>query len=266
MKVVITGSAGRIGRTAVEALSGEHELVLLDRKSMDDPRSTRADLSETGDWRRRLPFVRTGPARWRRRLRGAECVVHLAGDPSPEAPLESALRHNVRATWNVLEEAESRGVSRVVIASSSRVVLRTVRELAPRCYDPDGPKIGPTAAPAPVGPYGLSKAMMEESGRLFVATGRLPSIIALRIGWFARDPTSGSDPALVHRWIGTDDMASLLRRCVSADVDGFRVAYAVSGQASSPFDRSFARELLGWRPRQSADTGGGHTVAGVGVP
>jgi hypothetical protein len=60
----------------------------------------------------------------------------------------------------------------------------------------------------------------------------------------------GSDlPENRIRWIGTEDLRSLFRRCIEADIKGFHVVYGVSAQTTA-YDLSYTRQLLSWSPCQ----------------
>jgi NAD+ dependent glucose-6-phosphate dehydrogenase len=236
MRVLVTGAAGQIGRELVAELEPFHDLRLVDRRG-DDPRTTVVDLGRSLD---------------SEIFRGVDVVVHLAADPDEHAAWASVSVNNVQATWNVLEAAAEQSVARVVFASSNWAVKALERELAPRCYRADGPKIGSDAPPRPLNPYGISKAFGEIAGRSFVDEGRLRAFVAVRIGAYAPGPAPPGDHPL---WIGGADLRGLLRRCVEAELRGFHVVYGVSAQPSAPYDLSYTRELLGWQPRQLPSVG-----------
>jgi nucleoside-diphosphate-sugar epimerase len=208
-----------------------------------------ADLSRSpvvGRWRRRLGLK---PLSWSDAFEGAEVVIHLAANIQPLAPWEKMLPDNIQATWNVVEAAAKHRVPRVVFASSNWAVKALERKLAPDCYLPNGPKIGSDAPPNPITAYGLSKALGELAGRMFVDEKKLQSFVAVRIGHY--DPTpSADDEELRTRWIGSNDIRSLLRRCVEAEFGGFHVVYGVSAQPTVPYDLSHTRCLLSWQPQQ----------------
>jgi hypothetical protein len=102
--------------------------------------------------------------------------------------------------------------------------------------------------PRPLAPYGLSKAIGEQMGRTLVDEGRLTSFLTVRIGH--HEPTPPGDEELRRLWVGTRDLRAMLRRCVEAEVGGYRVLYAVSAQRTNPYDLTDARALLGWSPEQ----------------
>jgi uronate dehydrogenase len=252
MRVIITGAAGQIGTQVTEELSETHELCLIDRSPVPGQKSTVADLS-SGDSRSRWkPWSETiQRPRWMEVFKGADVVLHLAVDHRDSVPELQLLFNNIQTNLNVIEAATRYLVPRIVFASSNWAVKALERELAPSCYMPDGPKIGSDAPPRPITSYGMSKALGEISGRMAVDTQQLDSFVAVRIGSY--EPAPPEDEERQHRWIGTQDMRSLLRRCVESEFRGFHVIYGVSAQRTAPYDSSYTRALLQWEPRQNSN-------------
>ena len=251
MRVVITGAAGQIGNQLVEELSGSHQIFLIDLRPVKGRDSIIGDLSRslaTGAWRNWLKWK---PAHWRSAFKEAQVVIHLAANIDPSAPWESVFPNNIQGTWNVIDAAAAHGVRRVVFASSNWAVKVLEQKLAPDCYRPDGPKIDSETAPFPLTAYGLSKSFGELAGRMLVEEGKLESFVAVRIGHYAPQPST--DEILRHRWIGAEDIRSLFRRCVEADLKGFHVVYGVSAQQTAPYDLSHTRQALSWSPQQVPD-------------
>jgi uronate dehydrogenase len=251
MRVLITGAAGRIGGQIIDELSRDHDLCLIDRRPMHHQKSIVADLSlrpAASGWSSRLSLK---AMRWSNAFKRAQVVVHLAAEMQPVAPWDKVLPNNIQATWNVIEAAANHGVARVVFASSNWAVKAVEKTLAPSCYEPHGQKIDSEMAPFSLTAYGLSKAFGELAGRMFVDEGKLQSFIAVRIGNY--NPTASADEIIRARWIGVDDIRSLFRRCVEADLSGFHVVYGVSAQKTAPYDLSHTRQLLSWSPRQVPD-------------
>ena len=248
MRVVITGAAGNIGSQIVDELSHSHELLLIDRRSIRGRNSLVADLSRQPPKGRIARCLSSKSWCWNDAFAGAQAVVHLAADIDPGASWESILPNNIQGTWNVIQAAAEHRVRRVVFASSNWAVKALEQELAPDCYRPDGPKIDSMTPPFPLTAYGLSKACGELAGQMFVDEGNLETFVAVRIGNY--QPKPSSDEIVRARWIGVEDIRSLFRRCVEADLKGFHVVYGVSAQTAAPYDLSQTAQTLSWFPRQ----------------
>jgi uronate dehydrogenase len=248
MRVVITGAAGNIGSQIVEELSRMHDLCLLDCRPMPRRKSVLADLAQEERTVALKRWFSRKSSPWRDSFQSADVVVHLAANRQSLAPWELVLPDNIQGTWNVIDTATKYRVPRVVFASSNWAVKFLEQRLAPACYLPDGPKIGSDAPPCPVNAYGLSKAFGELTGRMFVDEGRLDAFVAVRIGNY--NPKPADDKTVRARWIGVEDIRSLFRRCVEADLKGFHVVYGVSAQTTAPYDLSYTCQLLSWSPQQ----------------
>lgn len=252
MRIVITGAAGLIGRELIAELSDSHELCLIDRKPVPGRASISADVAQYNTKTRFKEWFGSKSVKWSEAFKDAEAVIHLAEDPNPRATWPQVLHNNIQATWNVLQSSVDHKVRRVVYASSVWVVRAREMELAPSCYEPNGPKIGSEAQPRPLTYYGVAKASGEITGRMLADEKRLGSFVAMRIGWY--DPNQPKNDESYHRWgIGAQDLRSLFRRCVEAEFDGFHVIYGVSAQQIAPYDLSYTRRLLSWEPNQLAE-------------
>src|SRR5712692_8976129 len=111
-RVLITGAAGRIGRTLRDGLGKRYGLLrLLDLAPLGAAAAgeevVRADIGDL--------------AAMEAALEGIDCVVHLAGVPE-EAVWEKILPANIVGTYNVFEAARRRGTRRIVFASTNHVV------------------------------------------------------------------------------------------------------------------------------------------------
>ena len=170
---LVTGGAGFIGRTVTDRLlSAGHAVHVVDRA--DEPR-TRAALHDltrhpaAGRLRvTRGDLATLDPAPL---LEDADVVVHLAGRPGVQSSwgdgFDGHVRDNVVVTQRLLEAALDQPVGRFVLASSSSVLRGA----------PAGP-VDEHTAPAPVSPYGVTKATVEQLAGAYAARG-VPTV-ALR--------------------------------------------------------------------------------------
>jgi nucleoside-diphosphate-sugar epimerase len=173
MRALVTGAAGFLGSTLVEALlDAGADVVGIDAfLSNYDPSRKRANLEAA---LRRGGF-RLHEADLRRAalpplLDGVTHVVHLAAIPGVRASWGEAFRdyaeHNVLATQRLLEAVRSaRSVERMVVASSSSVYGSPTRFPTPE----DEP-------PRPLSPYGVTKVATESLLQAYRASYGVPAV------------------------------------------------------------------------------------------
>jgi nucleoside-diphosphate-sugar epimerase len=151
LKVVVTGGAGRLGRSVVTTLTDlDHEVVSVDRSTDGlDPRATglTTDLSTNGA--AAAVFERVRP----------DAVVHLAAIPAPfVAPEATILRTNVLLAYDVCAAAVAADVRSVVVASSPTVIGYG----NPAGWAPNYLPIDEDHPVAPWHAYSLSKVTAEQ--------------------------------------------------------------------------------------------------------
>lgn len=234
MKVVVTGSAGVVGRAVRRALAPEHDLVLLDRW----PQRTGVGIPVQADvtnWR----LVREALEP----LAPLDAVVHLAFARAYTelAPEEQALLQfdvTVKGTWIILNEALRLGARLGVFASSLSVFGR----IGETAVDEDTDPFAFTGADD----YGLAKTMAECVVRHFAVRRGMRAIV-LRL-------SAVHEPGIMERR-GThvDDIGEGFRLALLADVDGFELVNLVPDNPGSRVSNDKAKRLLGWRPRHTFD-------------
>lgn len=165
--VLVTGGAGRLGRSLVTELTGRCQVHVLDRRTQP---SSRIDFPVDV-----LDLEALGHA-----MPGHDAVIHLAAiDSSVSAPPHVVFDANVRGTWNVLHAAEQAGVRRVLVCSSVAATgIDYTNPQLPPLYlpiDEDHP-LRPTQA------YGLSKQLDELMAQSFGRRGRM-EVVSLRPSW-----------------------------------------------------------------------------------
>lgn len=229
-RVLVTGAAGRIGRTFVAATAGRYRLRLADRAIAGLTAGAGREIValEIGD----LDACRAACA-------GIDVVLHLAADASPEADFrESLLRNNVAGTYNVFRAAADAGCQRVVFASSAHVVAGY----------PTGEPIAPVASVRPANMYGVSKCFGEATAAYFAHAEGLSSI-AIRIGayeapWIGEEPTERT----LSAFISARDMNQLLIRCIDTPDIRFAIVHGISDNRVKRLDLRETRALFGYEP------------------
>ena len=155
MRVLVTGSAGRIGRHLAGVLDRQgYGLRGFDTRADTQAAGGPIDDRHVGDLRN-LPAVRSA-------MRGVETVVHLGAIPSDRGDGAAVMQTNVMGSWNVLQAAQENGVRRVVFFSSinAQGSVLTGHPPAVLPIDDDYPH-------HPATPYQLSKHLGEEMCRSF---------------------------------------------------------------------------------------------------
>ena len=180
---------------------------------------------------------------------GADAVVHLAANPSPDATFDELLAPNLVGVHAVARAAADAGVRRLVLASSLHAVSALPRAVQRRVDD----------QPRPANLYGATKAWAEAVGAMTAAT-TATSVVALRIGYFhAEPPPPDGDLQERTAWLSPRDAAELVRAAVEADlpagVDGFVVANGTSANRHNVADLEHTRRTLGYAPVDDAWAG-----------
>jgi nucleoside-diphosphate-sugar epimerase len=228
MKILVTGSRGKVGSATVTALDeAGHDVTAVDLgpavfERSSGPGYRQADLTNAGD-----AFAV---------VRGHDAVVHAAAIPDPlHHPPHTVFQNNLMATFNVLEAAVRWGVSRFVNVSSETVpgIFFPEREV-PRPYAP----IDEDYPALPQDPYALAKHFGEQ---LMDAAVRRSEIrcISIRPSWVQwegnyernlgpvlRDPDEPS--ASFWAYIDVYDLADALRLAAESDLPGHEVFYIAS--------------------------------------
>jgi len=235
VKVVVTGGAGKAGRSTVaDLVEHGHEVLDVDLVRHDSPAETLVvDLTELGQAHEVLA--------------GADAVVHLAAIPAPGlSPAEVTFRNNTLSTYNVFSAAASQGIPRVVWASSETTFGVPL--------SPGMVRYAPIDEEHPLQPhhsYGLSKVVGEELARYFAAQFPATSYVGLRISNIitpdAYDTvfSAHGDPAArswnVWGYIDARDVAQACRAGLTAELTGADAFLIAADDTAMPTP---SRELL----------------------
>jgi nucleoside-diphosphate-sugar epimerase len=156
MKVLVTGTAGRVGSaTAREFLRNGYDVRGLDCNA------PAADLRERievvyADLTDRMAMLRAAE--------GCDAIAHLAAIPNPGHQDAILMQTNVTGTQYVLAAAEANGIERVALASTCCAFGIF---FAHRRIDPQYLPMDEKHPDLPQDLYGLSKVLNEETARTY---------------------------------------------------------------------------------------------------
>ncbi|MFC7069145.1 NAD-dependent glucose-6-phosphate dehydrogenase Azf [Halobaculum lipolyticum] len=245
--VLLTGAGGRVGRAILAGIGEAYDWRLLDREPLAEehlPSGVGADDVVVADV--------TDEEGVREAVAGVGAVVHLAGDPRPNAPWDSVLSNNIDGTQTVLAAAAEAGVDRVVFASSNHAVgAYETDDRTPDMYRKDDEfRLNGTELPRPSNLYGVSKAAGETLGRYYHDHHDV-SVACVRIG----NLTKGHPPKEYERgqamWLSHRDCAHLFDRCLRADYD-YEIVYGISDNDRKYYSIERARDVLGYDPQDNS--------------
>lgn len=283
MRVLVTGSQGKVGRWVVQRLhEAGYALCMLDKSTEGMPNHGE---QITGDVR--------DSALMRRLMQGMDAVVHLAAIPNDIPGREEELLDiNLRGTWTILLAAAESGVRRVVYFSSINA-LGQGEPSHTGLYLP----LDDDVPHQPVRSYALSKHIAEEMCAAFAARG-IFSVISLRptlvtqpgppeVRWWTQLPgdwVERSQRKDFYSYVDVRDVAEAALLSLTAPVQGHR-AFLLTAEdnrthtltaeivashyphlpwkkttlaawvGENPYrtlvDCSPAKQVLGWQPRFS---------------
>jgi nucleoside-diphosphate-sugar epimerase len=237
VKLLITGSGGKVGRaTVAAAVAAGHEVTAVDlhranfdRPEPGAPRYQQADLTDAGSAYALLARTRF------------DAVIHAAAIPEPTGnPPHVVFHNNLMGTFNLLEAAVRFGVPRFVHVSSETVPGFFFPE---RPWRPDYLPIDEEHPVRPQDPYALAKSFGEQLCDAAVARSDIKAI-SIRPSWVQnadnyahnlgpqlRDPDEPS--AGYWAYIDVEDLADALLLAAASDLPGHEVFYIASPDAAS---------------------------------
>jgi NAD+ dependent glucose-6-phosphate dehydrogenase len=245
--VLLTGAGGRVGQAILRHLGPAYDWRLLDREPLPPGK-----LPEGTDKSDVYVADVTNRQAVRNAAEGCDVIVHLAGDPRPNAPWESVLTNNIDGTQSILEAAVAAGVEKVAFASSNHAVGNYETESKkPELYrTEDDFRLDGTELPRPSNLYGVSKVAGETLGRYYHDEHDL-SVVCVRIG----NLTEGHPPRNYERgqamWLSFRDCAHLFDCCITADY-GFEIVYGISDNDRKYYSIDTTRRVLGYDPQDNS--------------
>ncbi|WP_435098643.1 NAD-dependent glucose-6-phosphate dehydrogenase Azf [Halarchaeum sp. P4] len=238
--VLLTGAEGRVGQAIRGGIAEEYDWRFLDREPPAEETDHEFVVADVTD----DDAVRDA-------MEGVGAVIHLAGDPRPDAPWNSVLQNNIDGAQTVYEAAVDAGVEKVAFASSNHAVGHYETERKPDIYRThDDFLLDGDELPRPSNLYGVSKAAGETLGRYYHDEHGL-SVVCVRIG----NLTKGHPPIDYERgqamWLSYRDCAHLFERCIEADY-GYEIVYGISDNDRKYYSLERAKDVLGYEPRDNS--------------
>jgi len=254
-RVLVTGSAGRIGRAAVGAIAARgHTVVGLDVRPSPGLPSERVFVASLLE-----------PDKLAAAIAGVDCLVHLGATPDdavyprPAAPgdvdnfEDELVPNNIVGAYRVMEAARKAGVKKIVLASSGQVIVghRKAGNIPVRAE----------ALYAPRYLYACTKVFLEQLGQVYAAHHGM-KVLAVRLGWCPRNAgqiaelTANPDDQDVY--LSPSDAGHFFACAVDASADHlppFAPVYVTSRPlARARYDLAPARDLVGYEPQDSWPT------------
>lgn len=203
-------------------------------------------------------------------MQGINVVIHLAAQPDQGDFYTQIVPKNIIGVYNVFEAARAAGVRRVVLASTVQVISGIDWTKAP---------IKVEHGTAPTNTYALSKVFAEELGRMYARLYAM-SVIAVRIGWFARSAESARHIGQGGQgvYFSPGDAGRFFECCVRAEIapnlpavhqpkgqppegppppaGDFHILFATSKPPGNPpLDLETSRRVVGYVPQHTYPQG-----------
>lgn len=240
--VLLTGAGGRVGQAILERLGEAYEWRLLDRRPPEDDPAHEFRVADVTD------DAAVGAA-----MSGVGAVIHLAGDPRPDAPWDSVLTNNIDGTQTVLRAAVEADVQKVVFASSNHVVGHFETDRVPEVYRSTGTlALRGDELPRPSNLYGVSKATGEILARYYHDEYDLP-IICVRLGNLQEHHPPADYERGQAMWLSHRDCAHLFERCLEAEYE-YEIVWGISDNRAAFYDLTRTRAVLDYQPADDSAT------------
>lgn len=251
-RILVTGSAGRLGRAAVRELVSRGHLVRgFDLRPTPNLESDQYTIGALHDFNA-----------LRQLTQSADTIIHLAATPDDaQFPRGSTdqdnfiaqlVPNNIIGAYHVLEAARVSGVKRLILASSGQVVDG---------YLDVGRK--PVSADWPTHPrylYASTKVFLEAIGQAY-AHAHAMEVLAVRLGWCPRDAGQVAQIAASDEdqdvYLSPGDAGRFFAAAVESEtLPPFTPVFVTSRPRGVPFyDLEPAKKLIGFVPQDSWPTG-----------
>lgn len=237
-RVLITGSAGNIGRTVSKRLRERGHFI----RGFDVKPTENVDESIVGS-------IQEAPA-LDAAAESVDTLIHLAAETNERDFMTRLLPNNFIGVYHVMEAARKNKVHRVILASSIHVMygLWDFKKII-RIED----------GVSPTNHYGIGKIFSEQIGLMYSMNHGI-SVIGVRLGWVFGGPhalkvckdTNWTSIFFSHR-----DCAEFFMRCVETPNVDYAVLYATSKHppGGPGMDLEPARRIIGYQPQDEFPNG-----------
>jgi UDP-glucose 4-epimerase len=197
LRIVITGSSGRVGRAIFNRLAPGHDVVGIDRSPSSATRHL-ADIAEEGVLERLAE--------------GADAIIHAAALHAPHVglvPDAEFVRVNVVGTARSIAAAKACGIGRIVFTSTTALYGDAI--------DPEGCAwIDETTVPRPRTVYHRTKLEAEQMLEQAASRPGGPSVAIIRMSRCFPEPADIMAAYRLHRGIDARDVAAAHDRALQA--------------------------------------------------
>lgn len=237
MKILITGSSGRVGKAVVSELLPHYSLRLADIRppSISGVEFLQGDITHQETVKQ-----------W---VQGIDAIIHLAygradARPPSMSPEEWSVEVNVKGTYLLLYEAVHAGVQKVVSASTLSLYEGNPPQPSQVYTEETPPNPGRWD-------YAQTKYLEEEVLRVF-ALGWGLHCLCLRLTGVTTPEEKANlpypHPERAFPYTSTRDVAQAFRKALEYPGKGFEVFHITSNNHFSRWDITKARTLLGYSP------------------
>jgi len=253
-RILVTGSAGRVGRAVVKELVARGHIVVgydvRPTPGLTPERSVTAGLLDVEAFR----HAATGVA----------AIIHLAATPDDAQfprgipPDDSdnfvaeLVPNNVVGPYHVMETARTLGIPRVILASTGQVIDGHLRA--------DNIPVTPDVPYRPRYLYACTKVFLEALGQVYAKQHGI-AVLAVRLGWCPRDVGQVSEIAggelFQDVYLSPGDAGRFFAATVEVEtLPPFSVVFATSRHLHRlRYDLSESQRILGWAPEDQWPTG-----------
>ena len=223
MRVLITGSAGKIGAVLIAGLKEKYQLRGFDLDPTPDLEDgVEADLAD---------FDAVLKA-----TEGMEAVIHL-GAATVDKAWEDTLQTGIIGTYNVFEAMRKNGVRRMAYASRAGVLSPYPREII-RTAD---------MVPRSQSYYTISKVFGEQMGYMYSSRFGL-EVVCVRIGNVREKAMrpKGTQVSDIGSFLSHRDCVHLFEQCIIQPGIKYEIVFGVSNNSPCRFDIEYAHRILGY--------------------